>query len=110
MDTLSGTPEELLTPYLSAVMSSSEVDPQANCVDFSLFYIQHQDRKISPSLNSRTLTVPSLPPVWTEVADQSAEAAEKLFWDAIKVLGRSDETDTFWPRDEHLDETSGDEL
>ena len=54
--------------------------------------------------------MPPLPSVWTEVADQSAEAAEKLFWDAIKVLGRNDETDMFWPRDEPLDETSGDEL
>ena len=112
MDTLSGTPEELLTPYLSAVtLSSSEVDAQTSCVDFSFFYTRHKDPKMSPPTSSRTLVVPPLSSTWTEIADHAAEDAEKLFWDAIKVLERGEhgKTETFWPVVEPLDDNSGDE-
>lgn len=112
MDTLSGTSEELLTPYLSALMpSSTEIYLQASCVDFSFFYIRHQHPKRSPPTTSRTLVVPPLSSIWTEIADQSAEDAERLFWDTIKVLerGENGEIETFWPLVEPLDDNSGDE-
>ncbi|KAF8529845.1 GDP dissociation inhibitor-domain-containing protein [Gautieria morchelliformis] len=108
-----GTSEELLAPYLSAVTSrpSPEVDPQARCVDFSLFYTRRGGLKVSSPTCPRTLAVPGLTCAWTEIADQSAEDAEKLFWDAVKMLGHGEdgEIETFWPAAETPDETSGDE-
>jgi hypothetical protein len=110
-DSLSGTSEELLTPYLSAVTSGSEGDPQASCVDFSLFYTRRGGSKVSSPTSPRTLAVPGLTSAWTEIADQAAEDAESLFWDAVKILsrGEDDEIETFWPAAETPDDTSGDE-
>lgn len=90
----------------------SEGDPQPSCVDFSLFYVRRGDPKVSHASNHRTLVVPQLPSAWTEIADQSTEDAENLFWDAIKMLDRyeSGEIESFWPPVQTADETSSDEM
>ncbi|KAF8510900.1 hypothetical protein JB92DRAFT_3144248 [Gautieria morchelliformis] len=106
-----GTSEELLAPYLSAVTSVPGVDPRVSCVDFSLFYTRRGGLKVSSPTCPRTLAVPGLTCAWTEIADQAAEGAERLFWDAVKMLGHGEdgEIETFWPAAETPDETSGDE-
>jgi hypothetical protein len=66
---------------------------------------------MSSASNPRTLIVPQLPLFWTEIADQSAEDAESLFWNAVKVLERDEnkEIEAFWPPLEAVDDNSGDE-
>lgn len=94
-------PEQLLKPYVDAVLSLTNVSEPL----FKVAYMQHyspSSTPISTLTQSSIFVSPALPPHLAEISDSASSAAEKLFFGVVDTLKAK------YPK-EWATETSGDE-
>lgn len=118
------TPEDVLGPYLNAVLSVNRGEGESATPVFSLFYAHPLPPPLPASTAKRIIPVRPPSARFPEFGDGAAEEAERVFWDTIDALGlkrgstlskegeEGEAEDTvlgFWPPLEPEDTTAVDE-
>lgn len=111
---MEGDPKEILQPYLDATLSLSSLEAEGGEEEGSdrqrpeplltTYYVEHPDSRShdSPAATTPSQTTCLITPALRndrlpEAPDLAAIHAERVFWEAVRVLQPEEPIESFWP-------------